>query len=104
VFRRGLQDPRIHLRVIPGHPQSYPWETLVIEGDTAQVALPRTQPDAEAAYGLYAYLHLLASQGRIEEALPEAAGLEGYALERTVVAKVSDAWLLARSALAIDPF
>lgn len=103
-FRRGLQDPRIHVRVISGDPQSYPWETLIIEGDTAQVAVPRTQPDAEAAYGLYAYLHLLARQGRILEALPEAAGLEGYGLERLIVAKVADAWLLARSALAIDPF
>lgn len=104
VFRRSQQDPRIHMRLAPGETSAYPWSVIVIEGDTVQLQVPRGYPDAEAAYGLYAYLQLLATQGRIEEALPDAAGAEGYELDRMMVERVADAWLLARAGLGLDPF
>jgi hypothetical protein len=89
---------------VPGDPDAYPWQTLVIEGDTAQVGVARTHPDVQTAYTIYAYLHLLEAQGRIERALPESAGAEGYLLERRIVERMVDAWLVGRAGLGIDPF
>ena len=44
--------------------------------------------------------------GRIGEFLPEGENLEGFSLEQAILARVSDAWLLARAvyqAAAYDP-
>jgi hypothetical protein len=41
---------------------------------------------------------------RLDEVIPEAVGMEGYELERAILARVSDAWLYGRSAFDIPPY
>jgi hypothetical protein len=41
--------------------------------------------------------------GRLEEWLPEAADAEGYALERAMVVRMADSWLLGRAIFDAQP-
>jgi hypothetical protein len=100
---RSVQDPAIHVHTVPDRVDAYPWASLAIEGDTAQVRVTRTHPDLHTAYAVYAFLHLVHRQGRIEAWLPEAAEADGLALERAIVRRTADAWLLGRSAYQLDP-
>jgi hypothetical protein len=97
------QDPTIHISVVPGASDVYPWETLVIQGDTARVQVPRAHPDIRTSYTVYAYLHLMDRQRRIERWLPEAAGATGFELERAIVKRVADVWLMGRASFYLDP-
>jgi hypothetical protein len=97
------QDPNIHISVVSGTSDVYPWETLVIQGDTARVQVPRAYPDIRTAYAIYAYLHLMDRQRRVERWLPDAAGATGYDLERAILRRVSDVWLMGRASFYLDP-
>jgi hypothetical protein len=97
------QDPLIHISVVPGTPDVYPWETLVVQGDTARVQVPRAYPDIRTSYTVYAYLHLMDRQRRVDQWLPDAAGATGYDLERAIVKRVSDVWLMGRASFYLDP-
>jgi hypothetical protein len=103
VASTGDQDPRIHISVVPGFSDVYPWETLVIQGDTARVQVPRAYPDIRTAYAVYAYLHLMDEQHRLEPWLPEAVGATGFDLERAIVKRVADVWLMGRASFYLDP-
>ena len=103
MARYSDQDPAIHITVVPGTSDVYPWETLVIQGDTARVQVPRAYPDIRTAYAIYAYLHLMDRQRRVERWLPEAEGATGYDLERAIVKRVSDVWLMGRASFYLDP-
>jgi len=99
---------------VPRDTPAYPWESLVIIPQTANMGIDtvkfgvdRRRPDeASFIYSSYAHFHLMKVMGRLNEFLPGGESLEGYALERAIMARVSDAWLLARSvygAVAYDP-
>lgn len=82
----------------------YPWETLEIRRpDTAFIAWRRTAPDLNAAYQVYAHLHLMRDMDRLDEWLPEAAGAEGWELERAIMDRVTDVWLLGRAYFDLAP-
>lgn len=86
---------------------AYPWETLHMHADSAEIALETGKSaDAELAYQLYAHYHLMKEFGRLDEFLPGAGDAEGFALERAILERVADAWLLGRGvydAEAYDP-
>lgn len=83
----------------------YPWETLeILEGDTARIAYQRTAPDLTAAYQVYAHLHLMRTMGRLDEWLPEVAEAEGWELERAIVDRTTDVWLLGRALFDLAPY
>jgi hypothetical protein len=103
-FRRKLQDPRAHVVTVPGEEHYYPWETLVVQGDTARVRVLRSHPDVGTPYMVYAYLHLMERQGRIAEWLPEAEGDVGFRLESEIVERVVDTWLMGRASQLVDPY
>jgi hypothetical protein len=100
-------DPTFLINVVDRPTPAYPWESLYIEGDTANVGLEISRSlEAQYPYMAYAHYHLMREMGRLEEFLPEAAGLEGYELERMILGRVADAWLLGRAsydAVAYDP-
>jgi hypothetical protein len=100
---RLVQDPSIHVHTLPDTAATYPWETLDIEGDTARVRLTPEHPDSHTSYTVYAFLHLVHRQGRIEAWLPEAAAAEGLALESAIVERMAETWLLGRSAFMLEP-
>lgn len=82
----------------------YPWEGLRFAGsDTVRVRLDPRASDAQVVYEIYGHLHLMARMGRLEEWLPEAPAATGYDLERAILSRVSDAWLLGRTTFDTQP-
>jgi hypothetical protein len=101
------QDPSFMLIPTPEDTISYPWKSLEVirnqAQDTVKIAFDRLGGDAITAYNLYAHMHLMAEVGRIGEFFPEAEGLQGFELERAILARVSEAWLYGRSVLSTIP-
>ena len=83
---------------------AYPWETLEIneQGDSAVISYPR--PEAYAPYLIYAHLHLMAAQGRLDRWLPEAEGGTPFEIEKAILSRVSDTWLYQRSIFDVRPY
>ena len=81
-----------------------PWEGFVIEGDTARLSLDGAIAEARPTYLVYAHLHLMHRMDRLEEWLPGAVGLDGYELERAIVARTADVWFYGRSLYGWAPY
>jgi len=105
-YRRSVQDPRTHVTPVQSNLHGYPWQTLVLQADTVRFQYPGTHPDARTAYTVYAHLHLMRHQERLAEWLPEAedTDVDGFALERAIVERMADAWLMGRAAFYLDPY
>jgi hypothetical protein len=97
------QDPTFYIVSVDSEQDSYPWETLVLQGDTARYQHTRSNPDVVGAYNIYAHLHLMKKLNRLEEWMPDQANLDGYALERAIVDRMADSWLLGRSIFDAQP-
>lgn len=108
------KDPSFMIETVPRDTSAYPWESLVIipatRGvgiDTAKIGVEgHKSPEAGQAYMIYAHYHLMKEMGRLNDFLPGGDTLEAYALERAIVSRVSDVWLLGRAvynAVAYDP-
>ena len=82
----------------------FPWEGLHISNDSVTVQMPLGGRDAALVYQIYAHLHLMVSMGRQDEWLPEAPDAVGYELERAILARCADAWVLARTVWDTQPF
>lgn len=99
------QDPGFMVITDMATEELYPWEGLRFEGsDTVRVRLDPRASDAQVVYEIYGHLHLMARMGRQEEWLPEAPTATGYDLERAVLSRVSDAWLLGRTTFDTQPY
>ena len=81
-----------------------PWEDFEIEGDTARLNLDGTIAEARAVYLIYAHLHLMHRMDRLADWLPDAVGLDGYDLERAIVARAADVWFYGRSVFGWPPY
>ena len=98
------EDPSFWVIVEPLPTPAYPWETLEFRGDdTVRVAHEALQ-DPELAYMVYGFLHLMRRQDRIEPWFPEAADLEGYEIERFILDRTADTWLLGRAVYDTQPY
>jgi hypothetical protein len=82
----------------------YPWEGLRISNDTVHVRYDPRAADSRLPVEIYGHLHLMAEMGRQEEWLPEAPTATGYDLERAILARVADAWLLGRTVFDTTPY
>lgn len=83
----------------------YPWDGLEFAGaDSVRVRLDPRASDASLVFEIYGHLHLMARMGRQEEWLPEAPTATGYDLERAILSRVSDAWLLGRTTFDTQPY
>ncbi len=84
----------------------HPWESLEVNarGDTARISAQGRVLEAFGPYTLYAHLHLMAAQGRLDRWLPEAEGASDFELERAILARVADAWLYQRSIFDAQPY
>ena len=99
-------DPSFWIISVARDTPSYPWESLYTSNDTASIGVQQGFPEAERVFMVYAHYHLMKKMGRIGEFLPGGENLEGFALERAILGRTSDAWLLGRSvyqAVAFDP-
>ena len=103
------EDPTFYIEGIPGAEDTYPWETLILSApappapDTARFQYGRGNPDVETTYMIYAHLHIMKRMERLEEWLPEFKDAEGYALEREIVSRAADSWLLGRAIFDTQP-
>jgi hypothetical protein len=53
---------------------------------------------------LYGHQHLMSRMGRQEEWLPEAPNATDFDLERAILARAADAWILGRSVYNTQPY
>lgn len=84
--------------------EQLPWEGMVLGKDSVTVEIPLGGQDATLVYQIYGFLHLMHQMGRQEEWLPESPDADGYELERAIVARIADAWILGRSVFDTQPF
>ncbi len=84
--------------------EQMPWEGMVLGQDSVTVQIPLGGPDATLVYDIYGFLHLMNQMGRLDEWLPEAADATGYDLERAIVERIADTWILGRSVFDTLPF
>jgi len=98
------EDPSFFIKPIGGDAPAYPWETLRINeaGDTAVIAY-QSRPGLYGPYTIYAHLHLMEAQGRLDRWLPEAAGGTPFEIEKAILSRVADAWIYQRSIHDVRP-
>lgn len=83
----------------------YPWETMeLVPGDTVRIAYERSAPDTQTSYWMYAFLHLMREMNRLVAWFPETETMEGWELERFIVGRTADSWLLGRSSFDTHPY
>lgn len=98
------EDPAFWVITDLAADEVYPWEGLRFGTDTVRVRVDPRAADASLVYQIYGHQHLMSRMGRQEEWLPEAPTATGYDLERAILARVSDAWMLGRTVFSTSPF
>lgn len=99
------EDPSFFLDQGTVPEPAYPWQTLELRSDdTVRIAFEQSAPDAQTSYWIYAFLHQMNRMDRLDEWLPEAEGLAGFELERAIVERTADSWLLGRSTFDTHPY
>jgi hypothetical protein len=98
------EDPSFMITSVPRDTPSYPWESLVLSSDSAVIGVERGYDYGTQIFNLYAHYRLMKKMGRIGEFLPGGEYLEGFALERAIVERISDAWYLARAVYQSEAF
>jgi hypothetical protein len=98
------EDPSFWVISEPTVDEAYPWQELRISEDTVAVRVPMGAQDTNVVYQIYGHLHLMARMGRQEEWLPEAPTAEGYDLERAILIRAADAWILGRTTFNTEPY
>ena len=98
-------DPSFMIITTPQEGPAYPWDGFYLneQSDTANVRF-QAGTDAANSYMIYAHLQLMAAQNRLDRWLPEAEGLDGFELERAIMARTADTWLYQRSLFDARPY
>lgn len=91
------EDPSFLVKSVPAARESMPWQTLSVVADTATFQYDRAHPDITTALNVYAHLHLLKKNGGLGQWLPQDSAKQGFDLERVIVGRMADAWLLGRA-------
>lgn len=84
--------------------ETLPWEGMRLAPDSVILNVPLGGRDGQLAYQIYGHLHLMVQMGRQEEWLPEAPEVTGYELERAIVDRIADVWILGRTVFDTQPF
>jgi hypothetical protein len=99
-----VEDPAFLVITDVALEEVYPWEGLSFGKDSVRVSIDPRAGDTRLVYEIYAHQHLMSRMGRQEEWLPEAPTATGYELERAILARVSDAWMLGRTVFSTPPY
>lgn len=97
-------DPAFWIIDHPVDTDVYLWDALTIHADTAEMRRAGAASDVRLPYTLYGHFYMMKELDRLEEYLPEGAGLEGFDLEMVILNRVSDAWLYGRSVFDMTPY
>lgn len=98
------KDPTFMVISNPASKNVYPWEHMRMSHDTVVVLFDPLVPETQLPFEIYGHLHLMAQMGRLGEFLPAAAHDTGFDLERAILSRVADAWLLARTVYDAAPY
>jgi len=100
------EDPSFWVITESSTREVYPWEDLYISisNDTVRVQYDVRAADARLVQEIYGHLHLMVKMGRQEEWLPEAPDAVGYELEKAILRRTADAWLLGRTVFGTAPY
>ena len=82
----------------------YVWEQLEVGEDSVHTVVDPRAPDSSLVHSIYAHLQLMVRMGRQEEWLPEAPAAVEYELERAILKRASDAWVLGRTVFDTQPY
>ncbi len=102
--RNIVEDPTFLVALDAVTEEVYLWENLRIQADTVWVSVDVRAPDTRLVHEIYGHLHLMSRVGRQEEWMPEAPTAEGYDLERAILARCADAWILGRTVFETAPY
>ena len=97
-------DPSFWVISSPILDEVFPWEGMRIHADSVTIPQPLGGRDASLIYQIYGHLHLMTTMGRQDEWLPEAPMAEGFDLERAILKRCADAWVLGRTVFDTQPF
>lgn len=99
-------DPSFMIITEPQEGPVYPWERLRLnaQGDTANLSWQLGGGLRRGAYLIYAHLHLMAAQNRLDRWLPEAVGADDFELEKAILGRVADVWMYQRSIFDARPY
>lgn len=98
-------DPGFLVEVVPVEEPTYPWHKVEVVGtDTVRIEMDENARNASPAFEIYAHLHLMRAQGRLDRWFPEAEPLAGYEQERAFVERTAEAWLYGRSIFDTRPY
>ena len=99
-------DPSFMIITQPQEGPVYPWEQMQLnaQGDTANLSWQPGGGLRRGPYLIYAHLHLMAAQNRLDRWLPEAIGADDFELEKAILRQVADAWLYQRSIFDARPY
>jgi len=98
------EDPSFMVISEPTREEVYPWEGLRTQGDSVWVPVSTRYPDSQLVNMIYGHLHLMTEMGRQELWLPEAPDAVGYDLERAILSRTADAWILGRTVFGTSPY
>ena len=98
------EDPSFWVITQPTADETYPWQDLRVVEDSVSVRVPMGASDTQLVFQIYGHLHLMTTMGRQEEWLPEAPTAEGYELERAILSRTADAWILGRTTFNTEPY
>jgi hypothetical protein len=98
------EDPSFWVITQPGDGEPYPWDGLDVRDDSVTVRVPRANQDPQLVFMIYGHQHLMSRMGRQEEWLPEAPNATDFDLERAILARAADAWILGRSVYNTQPY
>ncbi len=82
----------------------FPWENFYADRDSANVSVPLGASDGQLVYQVYAFFHIMAERGDLAEWVPEAEDAVGFELERAILSRAADAWVLGRTVFDTQPF
>ena len=98
------QDPSFLVQTVLVNEESYPWEGLIITGDTVKYSIERSGADANTPYQIYAHLRLMREMGRLDEWIEGVEDLDEYGIERAIVDRTARSWLYGRAILDAAPY
>ena len=99
-----VEDPTFLVESRLTTTEVYPWEGMTLEGDTVRIQVPATAPDSRLVHQIYGFLYLMDRMDRQAEWLPEAPDAEGFELERAIMARTAQTWLLGRTTFDTAPY
>jgi hypothetical protein len=99
-----VENPNFWVIDQPQTDEVYPWEGLRFGKDTVWVGTDIRSPDSRLVQELYGHMHLMVRLGEQEKWLPEAPDAVGYELERAILNRAADAWILGRTVFDTAPY